>query len=33
MKNFNEQTTVRQLSETSDISALFSRMFTFDLMV
>ena len=33
MKNFNEQTTVRQLSETLDISALFSRMFTFDLMV
>ena len=33
MKNFNEQTTVRQLSETLDISAVFSRMFTFDLMV
>ena len=30
MKNFNEQTTVRQLSETLDISAVFSRMFTFE---
>ena len=30
MKNFNEQTTVGQLSETLDISAVFSRMFTFE---
>ena len=30
MKNFNEQTTVTQLSETYDISAVFIRMFTFE---
>ena len=30
MKNLNEQTTVRQFSETLDILAVFSRMFTFE---